>query len=89
MIVVFINSSLCRSHYLRSSLSQVNGADHALHEFVGNLGIEKLPYFQFYRCGEILSQFAANLSKIGQLRAEIDLYKARAGGHGRSMISQS
>ncbi|BDA46425.1 probable thioredoxin-like 1-3, chloroplastic [Coccomyxa sp. Obi] len=66
----------------------VNGADHALHEFVANLGIEKLPYFQFYRCGEILSQFAANLSKIGQLRAEIDFYKARAPERGRCVISQ-
>jgi hypothetical protein len=68
---------------------QVNGGDHALHEFVATLGVEKLPYFQFYRCGEILSQFAANLSKIGQLRAEIEMYKARALQHGRSIVSQS
>jgi len=67
----------------------VNGGDHALHEFVAMLGVDKLPYFQFYRCGEILSQFAANLSKINQLRAEIELYKARALEHGRNIISQS
>ena len=80
----------CPSFLLvRLSSLQVNGGDHALHEFVATLGVEKLPYFQFYRCGEILSQFAANLSKIGQLRAEIEMYKARALQHGRSIVSQS
>lgn len=56
---------------------QVNGGDHALHEFVASLGVEKLPYFQFYRCGEVLSQFAANLSKIRQLRSEIERLKKK------------
>ena len=56
-------------------LLQVNGAEAGLHEFVASLGVDRLPYFQFYKCGKLLSQFAANLSKIKQVRREIDIYK--------------
>jgi hypothetical protein len=56
---------------------QVNGADSALHEFVASLGVDRLPYFQLYRCGAILSQFAANLSRVKLLRREIDRCKER------------
>jgi hypothetical protein len=55
---------------------------------VASLGVEKLPYFQFYRCGEILSQFAANLSKIHRLRSEI-LRLKRLALDGCSISAQS
>ena len=56
-------------------LLQVNGADSALHDFVASLGVDRLPYFQFYSAGRILSQFAANLSKLKLLRREIERCK--------------
>ena len=59
------------------TLVQVNGAEAGLHDFVASLGVDRLPYFQFYECGKLLSQFAANLSKIKQVRREIDIYKER------------
>ena len=57
--------------------SQVNGADAALTGFVaGDLGVDRLPFFHLYRCGELRAGFAANLSKLAQLRAEIAFIKA-------------
>lgn len=57
--------------------AQVNGAETTLHDFVASLGVDKLPYFQFYHAGKVLSQFAANLSKIKSVRRELDLMKER------------
>ena len=56
---------------------QVNGADAALTGFVASdLGVDRLPFFHLYRCGELRAGFAANLSKLAQLRAEIAFLKA-------------
>lgn len=56
---------------------QVNGADAALTDFVASdLGVDRLPFFHLYRCGELRAGFAANLSKLAQLRAEIAFLKA-------------
>lgn len=54
---------------------QVNGGDSVLSKFVESLAVDKLPYFHFYRNGAILSHFAANLTKISLLRAEIAAQK--------------
>ena len=59
------------------SVPQVNGADAALTDFVaGDLGVDRLPFFHLYRCGVLRAGFAANLSKLAQLRAEIAFLKA-------------
>jgi len=56
---------------------QVNGADAALTDFVArDLGVDRLPFFRVYRCGELRAGFAANLAKLDQLRAEIAFLKA-------------
>ena len=65
----------------------MNGADSALHEFVASLGVDRLPYFQFYRAGRILSQFAANLSKLKLLRREIERCKEQVLQAGGSSIA--
>lgn len=46
-----------------------------LSKFVESLAVDKLPYFHFYRGGELISHFAANLTKISMLRAEIAAQK--------------
>ena len=40
-------------------------------KFVESLAVDKLPYFHFYRDGSLQAHFAANLTKISLLRAEI------------------
>lgn len=50
---------------------QVNGGDSALGKFVESLSVDKLPYFHFYHDGSLQAHFAANLTKINLLRAEI------------------
>lgn len=54
---------------------KVNGGEDALGKFVESLGVDKLPYFHFYRCGQIKAHFAANLTKVNLLRAEIAAHK--------------
>lgn len=49
----------------------MNGGESLLSKFVESLAVDKLPYFHFYRGGNLISQFAANLTKISVLRAEI------------------
>lgn len=46
-----------------------------LSSFVESLAVDKLPYFHFYRGGSLVSHFAANLSKVSMLRAEIAALK--------------
>ena len=43
--------------------------------FVESLAVDKLPYFHFYREGSLISHFAANLTKMNLLRAEIAAQK--------------
>ena len=50
---------------------KVNGGDPGLSGYVESLGVDRLPYFQFYQSGERKAQFAANLTKIGNVRAEV------------------
>ena len=58
-------------------VAQVNGSDSALTDFVANdLGVDRLPFFHLYCAGELRAGFAANLSKLSQLRAEIAFLKA-------------
>jgi thiol-disulfide isomerase/thioredoxin len=54
---------------------KVNGGDSALGKFVESLAVDKLPYFHFYRDGSLQAHFAANLTKINLLRAEIAALK--------------
>ena len=54
---------------------QVNGSDTVLSNFVASLAVDKLPYFHFYREGSLISHFAANLTKMNLLRAEIAAQK--------------
>ena len=35
------------------------------------MGIQQLPYFQFYKGGKLINQFASNLTRVNHLRAEI------------------
>ena len=57
------------------TLFQVNGGDTLLSKFVESLAVDKLPYFHFYRGGDLILHFAANLSKLNTLRAEIAAQK--------------
>ncbi|KAK9817846.1 hypothetical protein WJX72_003017 [[Myrmecia] bisecta] len=54
----------------------VNGGDDSeLRELCVGLGVTKLPYFHLYRGGELIEQFAANLTKVDKIRAEIAALK--------------
>lgn len=44
------------------------------------MNISQLPFFQFYKRGERVAQFAANLTHINRLRAEIAANKDCAAG---------
>jgi thiol-disulfide isomerase/thioredoxin len=55
---------------------KVNGADEKLQAMCESMGITKIPFFQFYKNEQLLSSFAANLTKISYLRAEIAAHKA-------------
>jgi thiol-disulfide isomerase/thioredoxin len=54
---------------------KVNGGDDSLSAFVESLGVNKLPYFHFYRAGRLTAHFAANLNKVSLLRAELAAQK--------------
>ena len=43
----------------------------SLREMSESMGISQLPFFQFYKRGELVTQFAANLTRVNRLRAEI------------------
>ena len=60
---------------MHSPFLQVNGGDTVLSQFVESLAVDKLPYFHFYREGSLISHFAANLTKMNMLRAEIAAQK--------------
>lgn len=53
----------------------MNGGEDALCKFVESLGVDRLPYFHFYRSGRLQAHFAANLTKVNLLRAEIAAHK--------------
>ena len=53
----------------------MNGGDTVLSNFVESLAVDKLPYFHFYKEGSLTSHFAANLTKMNMLRAEIAAQK--------------
>ena len=61
--------------YEVAGVMQVNGGDQALSAFVSSLGVDKLPYFHFYKRGRLCSHFAANLLRVDMLRAEIAAQK--------------
>ncbi|KAK9814831.1 hypothetical protein WJX72_012322 [[Myrmecia] bisecta] len=60
---------------------KVNAGEPELHKLCEQLGVDRLPYFHFYKGEEgLVSQFAANLtpSKLAKLRAEIARHKEPA-----------
>jgi hypothetical protein len=50
---------------------QVNTAEAPLQELAWGMGVERLPFFMFFRDGQLITSFSANTSTVSHLRAEI------------------
>lgn len=50
---------------------KVNAGTDALREMAEAMNVTQLPFFHFYRGGELVTKFAANLTRVNRLRAEI------------------
>lgn len=61
-------------------MMQANVQSEKLQSMCQSFGIDRLPYFQLYKGFEVVSAFAASLSKINKLRVEIALHKGDGKG---------